>query len=101
MSPEVQLGLLYSSTPRTIEGLPTGFIVTGPNIASQDLLFQQLSVRLRKETNDPVVVVRSGDAPNLKATLKQIIRDATSQIPEGTPVEQYAAQDVCIQVIFF
>lgn len=61
------------------ETIPTGFIVTGPNIASQGLLFQQISNHLRAEINGPVVVLRSGDAPNLKAVLKKVIRDATNQ----------------------
>lgn len=59
--------------------IPTGFIVTGPNIASQSLLFQQLSQRLKEDINGPVITVRSGDATNLKAALKQLIRDATNQ----------------------
>lgn len=59
--------------------MPTGFIVTGPNIASQGLLFQQLSERLKSEINGPVVILRSGGASNLKASLKQLIRDATNQ----------------------
>lgn len=59
--------------------MPTGFIVTGPNIASQGLLFQQLSERLKSEINGPVVTLRSGSATNLKASLKQLIRDATNQ----------------------
>ncbi|CAG8952603.1 hypothetical protein HYFRA_00009709 [Hymenoscyphus fraxineus] len=59
--------------------LPASFIVTGPNIASQGLLFKQLSTRLRVEVDGPVVVLRSGDASNLKAILKQLIRAATNQ----------------------
>ncbi|KAJ5038766.1 uncharacterized protein L3040_006446 [Drepanopeziza brunnea f. sp. 'multigermtubi'] len=59
--------------------LATGFVVTGPNITSQGLLFSQLSTRLREEANGPVVVLRSGDASNLKAVLKKLIRDATNQ----------------------
>lgn len=61
------------------ETIPTGFIVTGPNIASQGLLFQQISSHLRSEIKGLVVVLRSSDAPNLKAVLKKIIRDATNQ----------------------
>jgi origin recognition complex subunit 3 len=59
--------------------VPAGFIVTGPNIASQGFLFNQLSERLKEEINGPVVTLRSGDASNLKTTLKQLIRDATNQ----------------------
>lgn len=64
---------------RDTEIIPAGFIVTGPNIASQGLLFEQLSSHLRLEVSGPVVVLRSGDASNLKAILKKIIRDATNQ----------------------
>lgn len=76
--------------------LPTGFIVTGPNIASQELLFGQLSGRLRLEINGPTVLIRSGDASNLKAALKQIIRDGTNQKnitddDEGDHVEQFVS----------
>lgn len=56
-------------------------MVTGPNITSQGLLFNQLSTHLRSQIDGPVVVLRSGDASNLKAVLKQIIRDATNQRP--------------------
>lgn len=70
-----------------------GFIVTGPNIASQSLLFKQLSERLKENINGPVVTLRSGDASNLKATLKQLIRNATNQRSiddeeDGAPFEQ-------------
>lgn len=64
---------------RTEKIVPTGFIVTGPNIASQGLLFEQLSAHLRAEINGPAVVLLSGDASNLKGILKKVIRDATNQ----------------------
>lgn len=66
--------------------------MTGPNIASQDLLFKQLSARLKKEINGPIVTLRSGDASNLKAVLKQLIRDATNQRLEDEELSQ--EQDV-------
>ncbi|TAQ86545.1 hypothetical protein B7494_g5143 [Chlorociboria aeruginascens] len=62
-----------------LDRVPTAFIVTGPNIASQGLLFKQLSSRLKTKVSGPVVTLRSGDVSNLKAALKKIIRDATSQ----------------------
>lgn len=64
---------------RIEENIPTALIVTGPNIASQDFLFHQLAGRLRTQTNGLVVVLRSGDASNLKTVLKKLIRDATNQ----------------------
>jgi len=60
--------------------VPTGFIVTGPNISSQTPLFKQLSSRLRTQINGPTVVLRSSDASNLKGVLKQLIRESTNQI---------------------
>jgi len=74
--------------------LPAAFIATGPNIASQSLLFKQLSGRLRNDVNGPVVNLRSGDASNLKAVLKQIIRDATNQKSTDDDEELSVEQDV-------
>ncbi|KAK2626703.1 hypothetical protein QTJ16_003878 [Diplocarpon rosae] len=59
--------------------IATGFVVTGPNITSQGLLFRQLSTRLGEKVGGPVVTLRSGDASNLKAVLKKVIRDVTSR----------------------
>ncbi|KAL2065095.1 hypothetical protein VTL71DRAFT_4235 [Oculimacula yallundae] len=64
---------------RQTEKVPTGFVVTGPNITSQGLLFNQLAAHLKSQIDGPVVTLRSGDASNLKAVLKQLIRDATNQ----------------------
>lgn len=58
--------------------------MTGTNIASQDLLFKQLSDRLKVHINGPVITLLSGDASNLKTTLKKLIRDATNQGISGS-----------------
>jgi len=60
--------------------ITAGFIITGPNIASQDLLFEQLAERLSTatETHPKFVRLRASEAPNLKAVLKKIIRDASA-----------------------
>ncbi|KAI0594462.1 origin recognition complex subunit 3 N-terminus-domain-containing protein [Biscogniauxia sp. FL1348] len=55
--------------------IPSAFIITGPNLASQDLLFEQLSDTLHGQADATVVRLRSGDASNLKAALKKIIHD--------------------------
>lgn len=61
--------------------MPAALIVTGPNIASQDLLFEQLAERLGHDVAPGRCVrLRSAEAPNLKATLKKIIRDVTRQV---------------------
>ena len=72
---------MHLTSQRKPESIPTGLIVTGPNIASQELLFSQLAQRIKKESDGHSIVVnlRSGDAPNLKASLKKIIRDATNE----------------------
>ncbi|KAL0938960.1 origin recognition complex subunit [Colletotrichum truncatum] len=59
--------------------IPAAFVITGPNIASQDLLFEQLSETLQESTRSKFVRLKSSEAPNLKAALKKIIEDATSR----------------------
>ncbi|KAJ2905050.1 putative origin recognition complex subunit protein [Zalerion maritima] len=61
--------------------IPAAFILTGPNIASQDLLFDQLDESLNAEPGSKAVRLRSTDAPNLKAALKKIIQDVISHSP--------------------
>lgn len=80
--------------------LPAGFIATGPNISSQELLFTQLLGRLRGQKKGPTVLLRSGDASNLKNILKQIIRDSTNQ-KDVVDDEEVNVQDefVCIAPI--
>lgn len=63
--------------------IPAALIVTGPNIASQDLLFEQLEESLGPSVQGRVARLRSAEAPNLKVTLKKIIRDVTRQAAEG------------------
>ncbi|KAK0633436.1 origin recognition complex subunit 3 N-terminus-domain-containing protein [Immersiella caudata] len=59
------------------EKIPAGFIITGPNIAGQELLFEQLGEELAKG-GARVVRIRSGEGVNLKAVLKKIVKDAGS-----------------------
>ncbi|KAI2640519.1 origin recognition complex subunit 3 N-terminus-domain-containing protein [Hypomontagnella submonticulosa] len=59
--------------------IPSAFIITGPNLASQGLLFEQLSEVLQPKVDAKVVRLRSGDASNLKAVLKRIIHDVTAR----------------------
>ena len=62
--------------------MPSAFIITGPNIASQDLLFEQLSETLQQSTPSKFVRLRSSEASTLKATLKKIIRDITAKVSD-------------------
>lgn len=66
-----------------MDKIPSGFIVTGANIASQELLFEQLSENLEEKADAKVVRLRSADASNLKASLKKIIHDVTTRTIEG------------------
>ncbi|KAJ2994767.1 hypothetical protein NUW58_g1465 [Xylaria curta] len=71
---------LQSAPDHTPEDkIPSAFIITGPNIASQDLLFEQLSETLQHEANAHVVRLRSGDASNLRAVLRKMIHDIVSK----------------------
>lgn len=75
--------LYFDISPLTFirhkDQIPTGLIVTGPNVASQELLFNQISERLKAKTNSLVITLRSMDASNLKTALKKLIRAATNQ----------------------
>jgi origin recognition complex subunit 3 len=62
--------------------IPSAFIITGANIASQGLLFEQLSDRLEEHAEAKVVRLRSDDASNLKAALKKIIQAVTAEAPD-------------------
>lgn len=76
--------------------MPTALIVTGPNISSQELLFEQLAESLEDSVQGAFVRLRSAEAPNLKATLKKIIRDVTRQSSEheGDDAELSVGRDV-------
>ncbi|KAM0332455.1 hypothetical protein ACHAQA_002736 [Verticillium albo-atrum] len=66
------------------EQVPAAFIITGANIASQDLLFRQLGEKLEGgEGGSRVVRLRSADVGNVKAALKKVVRDATARGEEG------------------
>ncbi|KAK4227205.1 origin recognition complex subunit 3 N-terminus-domain-containing protein [Podospora fimiseda] len=63
----------FSSAPADSNKIPAGFVITGPNIASQDLLFEQLAERLAGNDGARVVRLRAAEAGNLKAGLKKVI----------------------------
>ncbi|KAI5466668.1 origin recognition complex subunit 3 N-terminus-domain-containing protein [Mariannaea sp. PMI_226] len=70
---------VQDSKTSCIDQVPAAFVITGPNIASQDLLFEQLSESLQRSTPSKFVRLRSSEATTLKATLKKVIRDVTAQ----------------------
>ncbi|KLU84181.1 origin recognition complex subunit [Magnaporthiopsis poae ATCC 64411] len=70
--------------------IPAAFIVTGPDLSSQDLLFSQLSERLAEAEPARFVRVNSAEATNLKSALKKIIRDVTCRpsADDATPSDE-------------
>ncbi|KAF1912577.1 origin recognition complex subunit [Ampelomyces quisqualis] len=58
--------------------IPTGLIITGPSIASHGPFFARLGRRIKNETNSAYVVLASGESPNLKTLLKNLIKKVTS-----------------------
>lgn len=73
------------------EKIASAFIITGANIASQDLLFGQLAERLHTGTRSRFVRLRSSEAANVKAALKKIIQDATTS---GDSSDAYNDEDI-------
>ncbi|KAI5786597.1 origin recognition complex subunit 3 N-terminus-domain-containing protein [Pyronema domesticum] len=68
--------------------IPTALVLTGPNIASHQPLFEQFKMRICDDDQaGPVVVLTSKDALNLKGTLKKLIKDATES-DEGRDDEE-------------
>ncbi len=79
--------------------IPSAFIITGPNIASQDLLFEQLSGTLQHEASAQVVRLRSGDASNLKAVLRKIIHDIVlNDSAAGDELDLATSKDVSSEI---
>jgi origin recognition complex subunit 3 len=79
--------------------IPSAFIITGANIASQELLFDQLSERLQEKADAKVVRLRSGDASNLKAALKKIIHNVTARdSTDDDDLELAVGKDVSLTI---
>lgn len=54
--------------------IPTALVTVGSNVSSLSRLLSRLNGQLISTEEGSVVVLESGDAPNLKTTLKNIIR---------------------------
>lgn len=91
-------GFVHDAPAEEPSKIPTALIVTGPNIASQDLLFSQLAECLGEAVQGRFVIrLRSAEAPNLKATLRKIIRDVTrsaATTDDGESAEVAVGKDV-------
>jgi len=63
-------------------------------------LFTQLAEGLKSYAHGPVVILRSGDASNLKTILKKIIRDATNQKEDDGDDLQVTARNVSTPLFY-
>jgi origin recognition complex subunit 3 len=77
-----------------MDRIPAAFVITGPNTASQDLLFEQLSERLQQSTSSKFLRMRSSDAVTLKAALKKVIRDVTASLIQDDDDDLQIGQQV-------
>lgn len=69
--------LILDLTPDRYDGcIPSALVTVGSNVSSLGRLLARLNVQLISTNEGGVVMLESGDAPNLKATLKNTIRAA-------------------------
>ncbi|PKY07040.1 origin recognition complex, subunit 3 [Aspergillus campestris IBT 28561] len=74
---EEVLSFVRSTSPQTYGNcIPTALVTVGSNVSSLGRLLARLNDRLTTAGEGGVVALESGDAPNLKTTLKNIIRAA-------------------------
>ncbi|KAJ4990253.1 origin recognition complex subunit [Stagonosporopsis vannaccii] len=62
--------------------IPTGLIVAGPSIASHGPYFERLGRKIRSDTDSAYILLNSGESPNLKTLLKNLIKKATSRLED-------------------
>lgn len=77
--------------------IPTALVTVGSNVSSLSRLLAKLNGRLIDTQEGGLVVLESGDAPNLKTALKNIIRAAITN-SEGNEWYQtfLTDRDVCL-----
>ncbi|KAJ5675837.1 hypothetical protein N7462_008734 [Penicillium macrosclerotiorum] len=77
------LSFVRESSPPTCNGcIPTALVTVGSNVSSLSRLLSRLNDQLTTSGEGGVVVLESGDAPNLKTSLKNIIRAAITNTEE-------------------
>ncbi|KAH7408219.1 origin recognition complex subunit [Phaeosphaeria sp. MPI-PUGE-AT-0046c] len=68
--------------------IPTGLIIAGPSIASHGPFFSRLGQKIRNDTDSAYVVLTSGECPNVKTLLKNLIRKITSHAEDDDEDEE-------------
>ncbi|KAI5286718.1 hypothetical protein KEM52_001885, partial [Ascosphaera acerosa] len=70
-------GYVVQQSDETSDGrLPAGLVKVGCNMSSMNRLVKRLKAALHEGNEARVVVLESGDAPNLKSTVKHIVKEA-------------------------
>ncbi|KAJ5902401.1 hypothetical protein N7495_002929 [Penicillium taxi] len=73
------LSFVRETSPETSNGcMPTALVTVGSNVSSLTRLLSRLNDQLTATGEGGVVVLESGDAPNMKTSLKNIIRAAVT-----------------------
>ncbi|KAJ5552958.1 hypothetical protein N7494_002336 [Penicillium frequentans] len=73
------LSFVRETSPQTSNGcIPTALVTVGSNVSSLSRLLSRLNDQLKSTNEGGVIVLESGDAPNLKTSLKNIIRAAVT-----------------------
>ncbi|OQE31442.1 hypothetical protein PENSTE_c001G01145 [Penicillium steckii] len=73
------VSFVRETSPETCNGcIPTALVTVGSNVSSLSRLLSRLNEQLTSSGEGGVVVLESGDAPNLKSSLKNIIRLAVT-----------------------
>ncbi|KAJ5915386.1 hypothetical protein N7466_011319 [Penicillium verhagenii] len=73
------LSFVQETSPQTYNGcIPTALVTVGSNVSSLSRLLSRLNDQLKSTNEGGVIVLESGDAPNLKTSLKNIIRAAVT-----------------------
>lgn len=67
--------------------IPSGLIVAGPSIASHGFFFDRLGQKVTADTDATFVVLTSGECPNLKILLRNLIKKATSKLDNADEQE--------------
>jgi origin recognition complex subunit 3 len=65
-----------------VQAIPTGLVVAGPSIASHAPFFERLGRKIKTEADSTYVLLTSGESPNLKTLLKNLIKKATSRVSD-------------------
>jgi origin recognition complex subunit 3 len=79
--------------------IPTALVTMGSNVSALTRLLHILHRRLMEEEKGQVVLLESGDAPNLKTVLKNIIRSTVTNT-EGNEGYQKLFTDRIVCILF-